>query len=287
MKFEQKAAVEHGAAERQKGNAQWWTDQTMSYDWKDPVQLQRFSPNWFDEIDRRFVFASRLFTDRRRPFEDLMRTDRLSGARVLEIGCGMGFHSELLARSGARLSSIDLSPTSVEATRARFQLKALEGDIRQGDAEQLPFDAASFDFVWSWGVIHHSASTSRALREIRRVLKPQGRAGIMVYSLDGLPAYLTMVGRYAAGFWRGRTLDELLWKASDGFSARYYTRDQWCDLCALFFEVEEFRLCGQDADVMPVPRQIRQPLLRLIPPERQRRLAARRGSMLFTRLKAI
>jgi 2-polyprenyl-3-methyl-5-hydroxy-6-metoxy-1,4-benzoquinol methylase len=60
-------------------------------------------------------------------------------ATVLEIGCGMGLHSELMARAGARLHSIDLSPTSVEATQRRFALKHLDGNIQQADAERLPF----------------------------------------------------------------------------------------------------------------------------------------------------
>lgn len=52
----------------------------------------------------------------------------------------MGLHSELMARAGAIVSAVDISPTSVEATRKRFSLKGLEIDIAQDDAEILPFD---------------------------------------------------------------------------------------------------------------------------------------------------
>ncbi|MBK7629848.1 MAG: class I SAM-dependent methyltransferase [Ignavibacteriales bacterium] len=49
------------------------------------------------------------------------------------------------------------------------------------DAEALQFEDNSFDFVWSWGVIHHSSNTRKILEEIQRVLKPGGEAIIMVY----------------------------------------------------------------------------------------------------------
>jgi 2-polyprenyl-3-methyl-5-hydroxy-6-metoxy-1,4-benzoquinol methylase len=288
MKQDEKATLSADEQARQSGNEAWWTDQTMSYDWKDRIAHEKYSLPWYDEIDARFVFGARLFTDPKRPFAEMMKADQLAGKRVLEIGCGMGFHSELLVRAGAILTSVDLSQTSVDATRRRFELKGLSGDIRQMDAEQLDFPDDSFDAVWSWGVIHHSSHTGRIVRQIYRVLTPGGEAGIMVYSLDGMPAYIMLMTRYALGFWTGKTsIDEGLWQASDGYSARHYTRDQWVDLVSIFFEVEDFRLCGQDADVIPVPRQIRPPLLKLMSAERQKRWAAQRGSMLFTRLKAI
>ena len=39
----------------------------------------------------------------------------------------------------------------------------------------MPFDAGAFDFVWSWGVIHHSSSTGRVVREIARVCRPDAQ----------------------------------------------------------------------------------------------------------------
>lgn len=269
----------------QLGNESWWTQNTMSYDWNDKVATARYVPEWFDEIDRRFLHGARLFTGEANPFLELMGLDQLRGKRVLEIGCGMGMHSELLVRAGARLTSIDLSATSIEATKARFALKQLDGDIRKMDAEALEFGDEEFDFVWSWGVIHHSESTARALGEIARVLKPGGEAGIMVYSLDGMPAYIAMMRSYALSFWRGGNLDQLLWRSSDGYTARHYSRDSWREAVRPYFDVEMMRLCGQDADVVPVPRRLRPRLLKLLSKERQIELAGRRGSMLFSHIR--
>lgn len=287
MDYEEKAHPTGIQSDWQKGNQAWWTDQTMSYDWNDPVSKQRFSAGWFDEIDQRFIHGARLFTDPATPFADLMQLHALQGKRVLEIGCGMGYHAELLTRAGANLTTIDLSPTSISATRRRFELRSLKAEIRPMDAEQLEFDDGSFDAVWSWGVIHHSSRTAVCLREIRRVLKPGGSAGIMVYSLDSTAAYVALMRSYVLGFWRGRSIDEVLWRHSDGHSARYYTMDQWTDMVRLFFEVEQLKLCGLDADVVPLPRQLRPLVLNMMSAKRKRSIVAARGSMLFSRLRAI
>ena len=98
----------------------------MSYDWKDKSSLVEFTLPWFEDIDQKFLHACRLFSDTPNPFEELMNVEKLSGRRVLEIGCGMGLHCEMLVRAGAKLTAIDLSPTSVRATAKRLELKNLE-----------------------------------------------------------------------------------------------------------------------------------------------------------------
>lgn len=269
-------------AARQHGNQQWWTENTMSYDWKKKADSPRYSKAWFDEIDSNFYHGARLFLDVANPFAALMNIDQLAGKRVLEIGCGMGMHSELMLRAGAKLTSIDISPTSIMATNKRLELKQLSGDVRQMDAEHLDFANDEFDLVWSWGVIHHSARTGQVLKQIDRVLKPGGKAKIMVYALDGMSAYITMMRRYALGFWTGKQIDDLLWKDADGFTARFYTKDNWSDLLGIFFEDIEIRLFGQDADAIPLPRQIRPLALKFFSKERLMKLAANRGSMLYS-----
>lgn len=276
-----KRREEVGLGDVQSANQQWWTDHTMSYDWNDRIERERFSGPWFDAADQRFIHGARLFAHDRQPFDLIIPFDRLRGKRVLEIGCGMGLHSELIARAGADLTSIDLSPTSVEATSRRFALKGLTGDVRQMDAEKLDFPDAAFDLVWSWGVIHHSAHTGRVVREIHRVLKPGGECRVMVYNLAGMPAYITMMLDYSRRFWRGRTLDECLWSVTDGFTARYYSRDMLADLFNTFFDEVSVDTYGQDADAVPLPARLRRIALRFVPQSRQRELVRRRGAFLF------
>jgi 2-polyprenyl-3-methyl-5-hydroxy-6-metoxy-1,4-benzoquinol methylase len=272
-----------GITDVQAGNQEWWTQHTMSYDWNAPIQLEKYSLPWFGQADERFIFGARLFAHDKTPFDLILPLQDLKGKRVLEIGCGMGLHSELMARAGAKLTSIDLSETSIAATSRRFALKGLKGDVRQMDAERLAFPDGEFDFVWSWGVIHHSSHTGRVVREIHRVLKPGGEARVMVYHLGGMPAYVSMLLEYGFGFWRGRSLDEYLWAASDGFTARHYSRDMLRDLFLIFFDNVAVEVYGQDADAMPVPRQIRPWALRLVSTEWQKRKIRQRGAFVFAR----
>jgi 2-polyprenyl-3-methyl-5-hydroxy-6-metoxy-1,4-benzoquinol methylase len=278
---EKRRTAESEVEKIQIGNRRWWTDQTMSYDWTDKVQQERFSAAWFDEIDRRFIHGARLFAHDKAPFDKIIPFERLQGRDVLEIGCGMGLHSELIARASANLTSIDISDTSIEATTRRLALRKLPANVLQMDSRVLEFPDASFDFVWSWGVIHHSAQTAVILKEIHRVLRPGGQVRFMVYNIAGMSAYVTIVRDYLLGFWQGRSLDECLWKRSDGYMARHYSEDVLADILRLFFSSVTAETFGQDADAIPLPRRIRLPLLRLMSIEALSRLANQRGSLLF------
>lgn len=262
-------------------NQEWWTNNTMSYDWNESIESEKYTPEWFNEIDRRFIHDARLFAHTSQPFDNIIPLQDLSGKRVLEIGCGMGLHSELMVRAGAQLTTIDISETSVMATRKRFSIRGLKGEIQQMDAVNLDFPDEYFDFVWSWGVIHHSAQTALIIQQIARVLRPGGEVRFMVYNLNGMEAYVTICMSYLTGFWRGKSLDESLWSKTDGFMARYYTSDILCDLMKVFFKRVETSSFGQDADAVPLPRRLRFPILRLMSEQRIADMANRRGAFLF------
>lgn len=107
--------------------------------------------------------------------------------KVLEVGCGMGSHAWRFARFAKEFYAIDLSPKSIELTKRRFRLHNLNADgIREGDAENLPFKANYFDFVYSNGVIHHTPNTQKAADEIYRVLKPGGKTVVMIYNKNSI-----------------------------------------------------------------------------------------------------
>lgn len=112
------------------------------------------------------------------PFADF---DSARGRKVLEIGVGLGADHQHLAASGADLYGIDLTERAVDHTRRRLELFGLTSHLAVGDAENLEFSDETFDIVYSWGVLHHSPNTARAIEEVYRVLKPGGRAKIMIY----------------------------------------------------------------------------------------------------------
>src|SRR5256714_4537907 len=103
------------------------------------------------------------------------------GLRVLEIGCGMGTDGAQFAQAGAVYTGVDLTDAAIKLARKRFELSGLQGNFQVADAENLKFPDESFDLVYSHGVLHHTPDTARAVREIHRVLKPGGRAIVMLY----------------------------------------------------------------------------------------------------------
>jgi SAM-dependent methyltransferase len=106
------------------------------------------------------------------------------GLRVLEIGCGLGTDGAQFAQAGADYTGVDLTEAAVGLARKRFELFNLPGKFRTADAENLDFPDESFDLVYSHGVLHHTPDTMRAVTEIHRVLRPGGRAIVMLYHRD-------------------------------------------------------------------------------------------------------
>jgi SAM-dependent methyltransferase len=106
------------------------------------------------------------------------------GLRVLEIGCGLGTDGVQFARAGADYTGVDLTNAAVELAQKNFDLHGLSGTFRTADAENLDFANDSFDLVYSHGVLHHTPDTAQAVKEIHRVLRPGGRAVVMLYHRD-------------------------------------------------------------------------------------------------------
>jgi SAM-dependent methyltransferase len=284
--FKSKRTLDLGVGEVQEGNRSWWNDNPMTYDWHAELQAPKYSRAWFDAIDRSFLSAARYFATDSIPFDRLIPFEQLRGKRILEIGCGMGLHTELLATAGAELTSLDLTDTAIEATTRRLELKGLKARILKGDAENLPFDDRSFDFVWSWGVIHHSSRTGRIVRQIARVLRPDGECRVMVYNREGIPARLAFFRDFLLkGAFLRRRFDEVLFSGTDGFSARYYVREQFEDLFRAFFEDASCEVLGQDSDVLPLPRGMRSRLIDYVPEGYARRVQSSRGGFLFLKAR--
>jgi ubiquinone/menaquinone biosynthesis C-methylase UbiE len=103
------------------------------------------------------------------------------GSSVLEIGCGIGLDSFRMASAGMEVTAVDLTGIGVATAHARFARTGTGGRFAVTDAGDLPFSDASFDYVYSFGVLHHAADTQRCVDEVHRVLKPGGSALVMLY----------------------------------------------------------------------------------------------------------
>lgn len=258
--FENPTMLPRDDAERaawQKANQAWWESTPMRYDWREAVELEPNSKEFYMEIDRRFLGSVKAFMPwRSRPFEQVIPYGQLPAMDVLEIGVGQGTHAQLIAPDCKSYTGIDLTVAASEATSRRLQLFGIEGAIHRMDAEEMNFPDASFDYIWSWGVIHHSADTSRILQNMHRVLRPGGRATVMVYHRNWWN-FLVVAG-LLKGILQGQfrelaNLHRVAQGATDGAIARYYTPDDWRALTAGRFEVEQFRFYGVKSEVIPLP----------------------------------
>jgi SAM-dependent methyltransferase len=112
------------------------------------------------------------------------------GERVLEVGCGTGCDLLQFARHGALATGVDITPRHLELARQRVGNLAT---VVRGDGRNLPFPDASFDYVYSHGVLHHSDEPRKVVQEIFRVLRPGGRFNIHVYALISYFTFWTML----------------------------------------------------------------------------------------------
>ncbi len=132
---------------------------------------------------------------------------------VLEIGTGNGADGAMFALNGAHYTGVDLTEAALEATKRHFEVLGLPGRFQKENAEQLSFPAETFDAVYSHGVLHHTPRTQRAIDEVHRVLKPGGRAIIMLYHKGSFNYYVRIMT-----YMRARVLLKILsraghWKA--------------------------------------------------------------------------
>jgi len=105
------------------------------------------------------------------------------GKQVLEIGLGEGADTEQIIRRGAIWSGLDLTAESVARVKTRLSLRKLPHQtVKQGSVLDIPYERASFDIVFSHGVLHHVPDIVTAQREIHRVLKPNGELIVMLYA---------------------------------------------------------------------------------------------------------
>lgn len=281
--FESPTMLPRDDAERgswQKANKAWWESSPMRYDWREGVQFEKHSAEYFQEIDRRFFSSVKAFMPwRKLPFDQLIPFDKLPEMDVLEIGVGQGTHGQLIATHSKSFTGIDLTEAASQATAKRFALLGIKGDIHQMDAETMSLPDASFDYIWSWGVIHHSADTSRILKQMHRVLRPGGRATVMVYHRNWWNFVVVagfLKGVVQAQYRKLNSIHQLAQAATDGAIARYYTPAEWTALVSDQFRVERVRIYGVKSEAIPLPPGRFKRLLERVVPDRVTRFATNR-----------
>ncbi len=145
----------------------------------------------YDRLSRFYDYFAAIFEGKSRDVA-LGRLGIAEGEKVLEIGFGTGHCLVRIAEAvgvKGRAYGIDLSPGMIEAARRRLQKKGLQRGpwLCCGDAETLPFKDRILDAVFMSFVLElfDTHEIPRVLREVRRVLKPGGRLGVVSMSKDG------------------------------------------------------------------------------------------------------
>jgi glycosyltransferase involved in cell wall biosynthesis/SAM-dependent methyltransferase len=162
---------------------QWNTDACGSH----YVQGEPTTLDWYLDVERH------RYQEYAPWMPEVMEFGRHQGHSVLEIGAGMGTDLAQFAKNGARVTDVDLSRGHLEHAQRNFAFRGLTGRFVHQDAETLPFETGEFDVVYSNGVIHHTPNTANLVAEVSRVLKPGGRAIIMVYAENSWHYWVELV----------------------------------------------------------------------------------------------
>jgi ubiquinone/menaquinone biosynthesis C-methylase UbiE len=158
--------------------------------------------------------------------------------KVLEIGVGLGSDHQKFSESGADLFGIDLTEKAINHTSKRLSLYNLKSNLSVGDAECLKFKEEVFDLVYSWGVLHHSPDTPKAISEVYRVLKKGGVAKIMIYHKWSVVGYMLWV-RYALLKLKPfQTLEEIYSNFLESEGTKAYSKNQAKELFSNFSSIE-------------------------------------------------
>jgi SAM-dependent methyltransferase len=211
------------------------------------------SPEFFAQVERERY--------RLEPFiPEFAQFERWGGRDVLELGVGLGTDFVRFVRAGARATGVDLTEAAVDAVRRRLELEGLDAEVRVADAEALAFQDASFDLVWSYGVLHHTPDPPAALAEVRRVLRPGGEARVMLYARRSWLAF----GAWARwGLLRGRpwsSISRVLAENLESPGTQAYLEPEVRRLFANFASVDVRRY------VTPYDRRVAGPLADLAGP---------------------
>jgi SAM-dependent methyltransferase len=186
-----------------------------------------------EEVTREFaVYHERILE----PFLDRVAGER-PGGKALDLGCGTGVVTVLLARRGLEVVGVDHSPEMLERGRRKLEAAGLDGTLETGDVRALRFGDDEFDCVTIQGLLHHLEEVEPCLREATRVLRPGGFLYASEPMRDATPVKRALLGvwsrlpvrkRPAAAHEAGTVEEPLavadLRRALDGVGLRYELR---------------------------------------------------------------
>ncbi len=197
---------------------QFWNQQSCD---TQVARADKFTLEYFEEIetfrylDQPFIHAFAQFS-------------RYRGKKVMEVGFGAGTDFIQWLRAGAAATGIDLTQEALENLRHRieqYHLRAPE-QICVADAENLPFEDNRFDLGYSFGVLHHSPDTAKAIGQLVRVIRPGGELKIMLYNRHSVFAVNQWIKHALLKGRPWKSLGWVLWHHLESIGTKAYTRKE-------------------------------------------------------------
>ena len=144
---------------------------------------------YFDEVEARKYFVEP-------HIPEFAEFGNWRNSRVLEVGCGIGTDAVNFARAGAVYTGVELSSESLAIARQRFEVFGLSGTLLEGNAESLDqvLNGQTFDFIYSFGVLHHTPDFEKSLRSIRGLCHEKTVFKFMVYAKDSWKSHMIAMG---------------------------------------------------------------------------------------------
>lgn len=201
--------------------AEFWTENPMIHPHPEAkVDPTSFLPDklfeYMEKVQRR---KGKLFQKEGDPLlSKYIDYNNLRGKIVLEIGFGTGWITSELQKKAKMVYGIELSNTSLKLSKYRFR-NCKNINLRIASSENIPFKDNYFDFVVSYGVLHHAQNDNKCYKEIYRVLKPGGECFLMLYRKGG-PKYwwskLLIKGIFKGGLLRYNfNIDKFIYSVTD------------------------------------------------------------------------
>lgn len=151
---------------------QYWSTYSLGLDTlsKDKYQIEAYQ-SIKEKHDKAYAHANKLldFTS-------------LAEKSVLELACGIGLDTIEFAKHSGHATALDISSTCIHLAKDYIQSQRLSVDFTLGNAEELCFSNDSFDIVVARGILMYTPHPEKVIRELWRVLKPQGKAYILLHN---------------------------------------------------------------------------------------------------------
>jgi ubiquinone/menaquinone biosynthesis C-methylase UbiE len=204
----------------------FWNEQSCD---TQVARATKFSKEYFEQIENFRYFDQ--------PFiHSFAQFSRYHGKKVVEVGFGSGSDFIQWLRAGAIASGIDLTPEALANLTHRIEVYKLPAPakIQVSDAEKLPFESDSFDLGYSFGVLHHTPDTPKAVGELIRVVRPGGEVKIMLYNRHSIYVINQWIRHALLKGRPWKSLAWMLWNRIESAGTKGYTRKELLQMLGAF-----------------------------------------------------